>query len=109
MPNRLARETSPYPQQHADNPVDRHPWGEEARRHAREQDKPILVSVGRSACHASARSAAAFLAGRMWQQGRVLATYKDDRAHLNAYLDDYAFLLAALLEAMQAEFAVGDP
>ncbi len=51
MPNQLAAETSPYLQQHADNPVDWHPWGEEALRLAREQDKPILLSVGYSACH----------------------------------------------------------
>ena len=51
MPNRLAQETSPYLQQHADNPVDWFPWGEEALRLAREQDKPILLSVGYSACH----------------------------------------------------------
>ncbi len=51
MPNRLAQETSPYLQQHADNPVDWHPWGEEALALARAQDKPILLSVGYSACH----------------------------------------------------------
>src|SRR2546423_1716628 len=51
MPNRLAQETSPYLQQHADNPVDWYPWGEEALRRAREEDKPILLSVGYSACH----------------------------------------------------------
>ena len=51
MPNRLAHETSPYLQQHADNPVDWHPWGEEALALARAQDKPILLSVGYSACH----------------------------------------------------------
>ncbi len=51
MPNRLARETSPYLQQHADNPVDWHPWSEEALALARTQDKPILLSVGYSACH----------------------------------------------------------
>ena len=51
MPNRLAHETSPYLQQHADNPVDWYPWGEEALRLAREQNKPILLSVGYSACH----------------------------------------------------------
>ncbi len=51
MPNRLAQETSPYLQQHADNPVDWYPWGEEALRLAREQNKPILLSIGYSACH----------------------------------------------------------
>ncbi len=51
MPNRLAQETSPYLQQHAENPVDWHPWGEEALARARATDKPILLSVGYSACH----------------------------------------------------------
>ena len=51
MPNRLANETSPYLQQHADNPVEWFAWGEEALRCAREQDKPILLSIGYSACH----------------------------------------------------------
>jgi uncharacterized protein YyaL (SSP411 family) len=51
MPNRLAGETSPYLLQHRDNPVDWHPWGEEALARAREEDKPLLVSIGYSACH----------------------------------------------------------
>jgi uncharacterized protein YyaL (SSP411 family) len=51
MPNRLARETSPYLQQHAGNPVDWYPWGEEALKLARDLDKPILLSIGYSACH----------------------------------------------------------
>src|SRR5665647_2779190 len=51
MPNRLAHETSPYLQQHAGNPVDWYPWGEEALQAARAQNKPILLSVGYSACH----------------------------------------------------------
>jgi uncharacterized protein len=49
--NRLARETSPYLLQHADNPVDWYPWGDEAFAHARAEDKPILLSVGYAACH----------------------------------------------------------
>jgi uncharacterized protein len=49
--NRLANETSPYLLQHKDNPVDWYPWGEEALKRAREEDKPILLSVGYSACH----------------------------------------------------------
>jgi len=51
MPNRLAEETSPYLRQHADNPVDWYPWGDEALARARAEDKPILLSVGYSACH----------------------------------------------------------
>jgi len=51
MSNRLAEETSPYLLQHADNPVDWYPWGEEALNHARAEDKPILLSIGYSACH----------------------------------------------------------
>ena len=49
--NRLAEETSPYLLQHADNPVDWYPWGDEALSRAREEDKPILLSVGYAACH----------------------------------------------------------
>ena len=49
--NRLAQETSPYLLQHADNPVDWYPWGDEARERARSEDKPILLSVGYAACH----------------------------------------------------------
>jgi uncharacterized protein len=51
MPNRLAAETSPYLRQHADNPVDWYPWGEEAFERARSEDRPVLLSVGYSACH----------------------------------------------------------
>ncbi len=51
MPNRLANETSPYLLQHADNPVDWYPWGEEALQKAEDEDKPIFLSIGYSACH----------------------------------------------------------
>ena len=51
MPNRLATETSPYLQQHADNPVDWYPWGAEAFERARAEGKPVLLSVGYAACH----------------------------------------------------------
>jgi uncharacterized protein YyaL (SSP411 family) len=49
--NRLADETSPYLLQHKDNPVDWYPWGEEALARAREEDRPILLSIGYSSCH----------------------------------------------------------
>jgi len=51
MSNRLAKETSPYLRQHAENPVDWYPWGEEAFRRARDEDKPIHLSLGYAACH----------------------------------------------------------
>jgi uncharacterized protein YyaL (SSP411 family) len=51
MPNRLINETSPYLLQHAHNPVDWFPWGEEALNKASTEDKPILVSIGYAACH----------------------------------------------------------
>ena len=51
MANALAHETSPYLLQHAENPVDWLPWGPEALRRAREEDRPLLVSIGYSACH----------------------------------------------------------
>ena len=51
MPNRLAAEQSPYLRQHADNPVDWYPWGEEAFAKARTEQKPIFLSIGYSTCH----------------------------------------------------------
>jgi hypothetical protein len=50
-PNRLAREKSPYLLQHANNPVDWYPWGEEAFAKARREDKPVFLSIGYSTCH----------------------------------------------------------
>ncbi|MBC7260535.1 MAG: thioredoxin domain-containing protein, partial [Chloroflexi bacterium] len=51
MPNRLANESSPYLRQHANNPVDWYPWGEEAFALARATDRPIFLSIGYAACH----------------------------------------------------------
>lgn len=51
FPNRLITEASPYLRQHADNPVEWYPWGEEALSRAKSEDKPILLSIGYSACH----------------------------------------------------------
>ncbi|WIG46995.1 DUF255 domain-containing protein [Bacillus halotolerans] len=50
-PNRLITEKSPYLLQHAHNPVDWHPWGEEAFEKAKRENKPVLVSIGYSTCH----------------------------------------------------------
>ena len=51
MPNRLAAETSPYLLQHKDNPVDWYPWGDEAFAKARDEDRPVFLSIGYSSCH----------------------------------------------------------
>jgi uncharacterized protein YyaL (SSP411 family) len=51
MPNRLAGETSPYLLQHAHNPVDWYPWGDEAFEKARREDRPVFLSIGYSSCH----------------------------------------------------------
>jgi len=51
MPNRLANETSPYLRQHQDNPVDWYPWDQEALNKARQENKPIFLSIGYAACH----------------------------------------------------------
>jgi hypothetical protein len=63
---------------------------------------------GRPEWLASARRALEFIRAQLWRDGRLLATAKDGRAHLAAYLDDYALLIAALLELMQAEYAAAD-
>jgi len=69
-------------------------------RAARAQDEPRWVDLASAATDALRRTA--------WRDGRLLATRKGERAHLNAYLDDYAFLLAALLELLQARFRPED-
>src|SRR5271157_5168471 len=51
MSNRLGFETSPYLLQHADNPVDWYPWGEEAFAKAKKENKPVFLSIGYSTCH----------------------------------------------------------
>jgi uncharacterized protein YyaL (SSP411 family) len=57
---------------------------------------------------ASARAAADFIKHHLWQNQRLLVTHKNGKSHLNAYLDDYAFLLEALLELLQADFRAAD-
>ncbi len=83
------------------------------------RDEKILTSWNALAIHGMARAAAVFdrpdwlasarramdfARGTLWQNGTLLATYKDGRAHLNAYVDDYAFLIAALIELLQTDF-----
>ena len=64
--------------------------------------------LDRPDCLASARRALDFIRAELWREGRLLATYKDGHARLDAYLDDYAFLLAALVESMQVAFSAAD-
>jgi uncharacterized protein len=66
------------------------------------------IVLGRTDWIYSAQRAVDFIRGVMWRDGRLLATYKDGRAHLNAYLDDYAFMLDGLIELMQARFRSED-
>jgi uncharacterized protein YyaL (SSP411 family) len=63
---------------------------------------------GRAEWLAAADRALSFIRGTMWRDGRLLATSKDGRSHLNAYLDDYAFLLDAMIERLQASFRSED-
>lgn len=51
MANRLSKEKSPYLLQHKENPVDWYPWGEEAFQKAKQEDRPIFLSIGYSTCH----------------------------------------------------------
>src|SRR3990172_2117563 len=71
-----------------------------------------MAKVGRHlnqpACIASAESALDFVRNELWRDGRLLATYKDGRAHLSAYLDDYVFLADGILELLQARWRDGD-
>jgi len=64
--------------------------------------------LGLSGCLASARRSLNFIHKNLWRDGRLLASYKDGSAHLPGYLDDYAFLLHALLEWLQAEWHTAD-
>jgi hypothetical protein len=64
--------------------------------------------LGRADCLASAERALAFIRSTLWRDGRLRATYKDGKAHLSAYLDDYALLLDALLELLQTRWNRAD-
>ena len=65
-------------------------------------------AFGRKDFAESATRALDFIRSTMWRGGRLLATYKDDRAHLNAYLDDYAYLADAILELQQVRFRAAE-
>src|ERR1700733_1168412 len=65
-------------------------------------------SLGRADFAASAHRTLQFIRDHMWREGRLFATYKDGRAHLNAYLDDYVYLADAILELLQVSFAADE-
>jgi hypothetical protein len=65
-------------------------------------------ALGRQDFAAAAHRALQFIRGHMWRGGRLCATYKDGRAHLNAYLDDYVYLADAILELLQVRFAADE-
>ncbi len=64
--------------------------------------------LGREDCIASAARAVDFVRAQLWRDGRLLATHKDGKSHLNAYLDDYAFLMDGVLELLQARWRDSD-
>ncbi|MCB1760277.1 MAG: thioredoxin domain-containing protein [Gammaproteobacteria bacterium] len=64
--------------------------------------------LGKPACLSSAEAALGFVRQNLWVDGRLLATHKDGRSHLSAYLDDYAYLIDALLELLQCRWRVDD-
>ena len=82
MPNHLADSLSPYLRQHADNPVDWYPWGEPALEKARQEEKPIFLSIGYSACH--------------WCHVMAHESFEDDA--LAAYLNMFQRQLLAFID-----------
>ena len=87
MANHLDKETSPYLLQHVDNPVDWHPWGEEALGLAKSENKPILLSIGYAACH--------------WCHVMAHESFEDDETALlmNEHFINIKFMLALALPA----------
>src|SRR6266700_3916431 len=88
MANRLAQETSPYLLEHANNPVDWYPWGSQALERARTVHKPILLSIGYSACH--------------WCHVMARESFEDPQTA--ALLDEAAAQLARDFDAAHAGF-----
>ena len=95
--NRLARESSPYLQQHAENPVDWYPWGPEALSAAAEQDKPILLSVGYSACHWCH-----VMAHESFEDPEIAAKMNDSYINVKVDREERPDIDALYMEAVQA-------
>lgn len=97
MPNRLAQETSPYLLQHANNPVDWYPWGEAALIKARTEDKPILLSIGYSACHWCH-----VMAHESFQNADIARMMNDNFVNIKVDREERPDLDAIYMEAVQA-------
>ncbi len=95
--NRLAEETSPYLQQHKDNPVDWYPWGDEAFARARDEDKPILLSVGYAACHWCH-----VMAHESFEDGETAAVMNDLFVNIKVDREERPDVDAIYMEAVQA-------
>jgi uncharacterized protein len=96
-PNRLAEETSPYLLQHAGNPVDWYPWGEEALTRARREDKPILLSIGYSACHWCH-----VMAHESFENEEIALLMNDNFVNIKVDREERPDLDAVYMEAVQA-------
>jgi len=97
MPNRLAKEKSPYLLQHADNPVDWYPWGDEALIRARAEDKPILLSIGYSACHWCH-----VMAHECFENPKIAAVMNEHFVNIKVDREERPDLDAVYMEAVQA-------
>ncbi|MCL5108412.1 MAG: thioredoxin domain-containing protein [Chloroflexi bacterium] len=97
MPNRLRHETSPYLRQHANNPVDWYPWGEEALNRAKQEDKPILLSIGYSTCHWCH-----VMAHESFEQPETARLMNEDFVSIKVDREERPDLDAIYMEAVQA-------
>ncbi len=97
MPNKLAGETSPYLLQHKDNPVDWYPWGREALGKAKEEDKPILLSIGYSACHWCH-----VMAHELFENPAIAALMNDLFVNIKVDREERPDLDAVYMDAIQA-------
>ncbi len=95
--NRLAAETSPYLRQHADNPVDWYPWGDEAFAEARWRDVPVLLSVGYSACHWCH-----VMAHESFEDGEVAAVMNERFINVKVDREERPDVDAVYMDAVQA-------
>src|SRR5215470_17679115 len=97
MPNRLAAETSPYLRQHADNPVEWYPWGDEAFARARAEDRPVLLSIGYSSCHWCH-----VMAHESFEDPRVAAVMNERFVNIKVDREERPDVDAVYMQAVQA-------